>query len=158
TFSLTDTVRDALTSSGIVNGAASALGISAAAASKGLDAAGATLLAGLANKAQDPLALGELFNMAQDPALISPLLDDPTRLLGPAAEAARARDLGSRLTSHLCSGRTGEVSEALARHAGIAPDSASSLLGLAAPLFLRSLGGLVRSGGLTVGSLSQALV
>jgi len=158
TFSLTDTVRDALTSGGIVNGAASALGISAASASKGLGAAGSAMLAGLANKARDPLALGEFFNMVQDPALGSSTLDDPARLLSGAAEATRARDLGSRLMSSLFGGRTDDVIGGLARHAGIGNTAAASLMGLAAPLMLRAVGGLVRGGGLTVGSLGQALL
>lgn len=158
TFSLTDTVRDALTSGGIVNGAASALGISAASASKGLGTAGAVMLAGLANKARDPLALGEFFNMAQDPALSSSALDDPSRLLSGSSEATRARDLGSRLMSSLFGGRTDDVIGGLARHAGIGNSAAGSLMGLAAPLVLRAVGGLVRSGGLTVGSLGQALL
>lgn len=158
TFSLTDTVRDALTSGGIVNGAASALGISASSASKGLGAAGSAMLAGLANKARDPLALGEFFNMAQDPALASSTLDDPARLLSGAAEATRARDLGSRLMSSLFGGRTDDVVSGLARHAGIGNTAAASLMGVAAPLLLRAVGGLVRGGGLTVGSLGQALL
>ncbi|MFZ6183437.1 OmpA family protein [Nannocystis pusilla] len=158
TFSLTDTVRDALTSGGIVNGAASALGISSASASKGLAAAGSAMLAGLANKARDPLALGEFFNMAQDPALTSSALDDPARLLSGAAEATRARDLGTRLTSSLFGGRTEDVVGGLARHAGIGSTAAASLMSMAAPLVLRAVGGLVRGGGLTVGSLGQALL
>ncbi|MCY1062603.1 OmpA family protein [Nannocystis sp. SCPEA4] len=158
TFSLTDTVRDALTSGGIVNGAASALGISSAAASKGLAAAGTAMLAGLANKARDPLALGEFFNMVQDPALSSSTLDDPARLLSGAAEATRARDLGSRVMSSLFGGRTDDVVGGLARHVGIGNTAAAALMGLAAPLMLRAIGGLVRGGGLTVGSLGQALL
>ncbi|PCC67061.1 Outer membrane protein OmpA [Nannocystis exedens] len=158
TISLTDTVRDALTSGGIVNGAASALGISSAAATKGLGAAGSAMLAGLTNKARDPLLLGEFFNMAQDPALASPALDDPARLLSGAAEATRARDLGSRLMSSLFGGRTDDVISGLARHAGLGTPAAASLMSLAAPLVLRAVGGLVRGGGMTVGSLGQALL
>ncbi|WAS98130.1 OmpA family protein [Nannocystis punicea] len=158
TFSLTDTVRDALTSGGIVNGAASALGISAASASKAMGAAGSVMLAGLANKARDPLALGEFFNMVQDPALSSATLDDPARLLSGAPEATRARELGSRFTSSLFGGRTDDVVAGLARHSGVGTTAAASLMGLAAPLVLRAVGGLVRGSGLTVGSLGQALL
>ncbi|MDC0719228.1 OmpA family protein [Nannocystis bainbridge] len=158
TFSLTDTVRDALTSGGIVHGAASALGISAASASKAMGAAGSAMLAALTNKARDPLALGEVFDMVQDPALGSAALDDPARLLGGTAEAVRARELGTHAISTLFGGRTDDIIAALARHADVGTTAAASLMGLAAPLVLRALGGLVRGGGVTVASLGQTLL
>ena len=158
TISLIDTVRDALTSGGIVNGAASALGVSPSTATRALSGAGSAVLGGLANKARDPLALGEFFNMAQDPALASPTLDDPGRLLSADPEATRARDLGSRLMAGLFGGRTDDVVNSLGRHAGLNTTTAASMMTMAAPLILRAFGGLIRGGGLTVGSLGQMLL
>src|SRR5690606_36865707 len=133
TISLIDTVQDALTSGGIVNGAASTLGIPPAAAAKGLGGAGSTMLAALANRATDPLALGEFFNLVQAPALAGPSLDDPSRLLSGAAEGTRAGELGHQLTTSLFGGRTDEFTAALARHAAIDESAARSLIGMAAP-------------------------
>ncbi|HEY8376329.1 MAG TPA: DUF937 domain-containing protein, partial [Nannocystis sp.] len=125
---LIDPVRETLTSGAVVNGAASALGISPAAASKALAAGGGVVLAALAGKARDPAAVDELYTMIQDPVLASPALEDPTRLLGTVPEAARARDLGDRLTSGLFGNRTTDLIGALSRHAGVSTTAASSLM------------------------------
>jgi len=158
TASLIDLVRHGVTGGGIVDRAASALGIAPDAANKGLGAAGSAMLAGLASKATDTGALGNLVDLVKDPALESSAIDDPSRLLADDPESARVRGLGSRMMSMLFGARTDDLVGGLGAHAGLGKGTAASLLGLAAPLFMRTIGSLVRSGGLNAAGLGRMLL
>jgi OOP family OmpA-OmpF porin len=141
----------------LVRKASAALGENEGGVTRGLGAALPMLLAGAATRSSDSGVLGQLFNLVQDPANDVGLVADPARLLGAGASASPAMGLGSRLLSMLFGGNVGALGNALAGHAGVRPQSASSLLAAAAPMVLGVLGKVVRGGGLTASSLGSLL-
>ena len=141
----------------LIGKAASLLGDSEPAVSKGMSAVFPVLLGSLANRSSDPAFASTLFNLVRDPANDGSLLGNVAGLLSPGAASSPMMALGGKLLSTLFGNNLGSLGGSLAGYSGVKPSSASSMLGFAAPLVLSMLGKAVKSGNLNAGSLASLL-
>jgi hypothetical protein len=141
----------------LIGKAASMLGDSEPAVSKGMSAVFPVLLGSLANRASEPAFASTLFNLVRDPANDGSLLGNVAGLLSPGAASSPMTALGGKLLSGLFGNNLGSLGGSLAGYSGVKPSSASSMLSVAAPLVLAMLGKAVKSGNLNVGSLVSLL-
>lgn len=137
--------------------AASMLGENQGGISRGVTAALPMLLGGVATRASDPGFASSLFKLVTDNRNDLGAVGNIAQLLSPGASSSPMGALGSQLVGSLFGGNSSSVATALASYAGIKPQSANSLLTMAAPMVLGVLGKSVRSGGLNVGSLANML-
>jgi hypothetical protein len=119
-------------------GASAALGEPEDAVARGLRAAFPALLAPLADRSADTVAMQRLAALARDPALDSGLLASPARALDAVSRGgAGVAGLAAALLALALGERANVTASALARHAKLASgNDASALLALAAPLVL----------------------
>ena len=141
----------------LMSKAASFLGDSEPAVAKGMGAVFPVLLGSLANRSSDPSFASTLFNLVRDPANDGNLLGNVASLLSPGAASSPMMALGGKLLAALFGGNQTSLGGSLAGYSGVKPSSASSMLGIAAPLVLSMLGKTVKSGGLNAGSLASLL-
>jgi flagellar motor protein MotB len=141
----------------LIGRAASVLGDSEPAVSKGMSAVFPVLLGSLATRSSDPAFASTLFNLARDPANDGSLTGNVLSLLAPGPSSSPMTALGGKLLGALFGNNLGSLGTALAGYAGVKPSSAASMLNVAAPLVLSMLGSAVRSGNLNVGSLVSLL-
>jgi len=142
----------------LIGKAASFLGESDGATSKGLGAVLPLVLGGVATKAGDQGFASTLFDLVSNPANDGSLLGNVGSLLSPSAASSPMGALGGRLLNSVFGDNLGGVGSALSSHAGVKSSTASSLLGVAAPLVLSVLGKATRSGGLNTSSLANLLL
>lgn len=141
----------------LIGKAASLLGDSEPAVSKGMSAVFPVLLGSLANRASEPAFASTLFNLVRDPANDGSLLGNVGSLLSPGAASSPMMALGGKLLSTLFGNNLGSLGGSIAGYSGVKPSSASSMLSFAAPMVLSMLGKAVKSGNLNVGSLVSLL-
>jgi len=138
-INLIDIVKQQLTS-GVLDKAASLLGEDKQAVSTGLGAVLPALLGGMANKATDingaQTLLTALSSGNHDGSIFSSL----GSLLGGGSATQGLMNSGSTMVNSLFGNKTGGIIDFLASHAGIKSSSASSLLSMAAPLLMGSIG------------------
>jgi hypothetical protein len=137
--------------------AASALGENQGGVSRGIGAVLPMLLSGVSSRASDTNFASSLFKLVTDSRNDVGVLGDLGKLLSPAASNSPSMALGSQLLGSLFGNNLGAVGNALAGYAGIRPQSANSLLSMAAPMVLAFLGKQVKSGGLNLSSLASLL-
>lgn len=140
----------------LLSQAASALGENQGGVTRGIGAVLPMLLGGVATRATDTNFASSLFKLVTDPGTDLGALGNVANMLSPGASSP-AQSLGSQLLSSLFGNNVGAVGNALAGYAGIRPQSANSLLSMAAPMVLGLLGKQVKSGGLNVSSLTSLL-
>ncbi|MBB6095740.1 outer membrane protein OmpA-like peptidoglycan-associated protein [Povalibacter uvarum] len=102
-------------------------------------AAGPTLLAALIQRAASPQGIGEIFRATTSDNIDSHL---PAKLPGVLANRGTMESLlssGEALTGMLFGGRTGPVTNAISQVSGARPNSAMTLLSMAAPLLFGML-------------------
>jgi OOP family OmpA-OmpF porin len=128
----------------VVHKAASVLGESDAAISKGVGAAIPALLGGVASRADDPGFASSLFELVKSPLNDGGVLKDVGSLFG-ASGSSPMMSLGNKLLGTLFGGGTSNVSSNLAGYAGVKSSSAMTLLNVAAPLVLAFLGKRART-------------
>ncbi len=154
--SLLDSIQGYLTSA-VVNAAASHLGESEAGVSKAIKGIVATLLAGMAGKANDASALGGLFDMLNDKNNHG-ALDNLGSLIGGGNLAhGDPKDVAGRLVGTLFGDKTGGLLQAITAFGGLKSGSASSLLGLAGPLVMGVLGKKIAADHLNADGLKSLL-
>jgi len=153
---LLDTLSGLLTPD-LIGKAASALGESEPAVSKGMSAVFPVLLSSVANRAGDADFASTLFNLVRDPANDGSLLGNVASLLGPGASSSPMTALGGKLLGSLFGNNLGSLTSALGGYAGVKPATSSSMLSVAAPLVLSVLGKAVKSGNLNLASLLAML-
>jgi len=141
----------------LIGKAASMLGDSEPAVSKGMSAVFPVLLGSLANRSSDSAFASTLFNLVRDPANDGSLLGNVAGLLSPGAASSPMMALGGKLLSTLFGNNLGSLGGSLAGYSGVKPSSASSMLSVGAPLVLAMLGKAVKSGNLNAGSLASLL-
>jgi outer membrane protein OmpA-like peptidoglycan-associated protein len=141
----------------LLSQAASMLGENQGGISRGVSAALPMLLGGVASKASDTSFASSLFKLVTDNRNDLGAIGSVAQLLAPGASSSGLGALGGQLLGSLFGNNTSAVSNALASYAGIKPQSANSLLSMAAPMVLGVLGKSVSSGGLNVGSLVNML-
>ena len=141
----------------LIGKAASQFGDSEASVSKGMSAVFPVLLGSVAQRSNDPDFASTLFNLVRDPANDGSLLGNVGSLLGPGASSLPMAGLGGKLLGSLFGNNLGSLGNALAGYAGVKQASASSMLSVAAPLVLSMLGKAVKSGNLSLSSLTGLL-
>ncbi len=128
----------------VVHKAASVLGESDSAISKGVGAAIPALLGGVASRAEDPGFASSLYDLVKSPLNDGGVLKDVGSLFG-ASGTSPMMSLGNKLLGSLFGGGTSNVSNNLAGYAGVKSSSAMTLLNVAAPIVLAFLGKRARS-------------
>src|SRR5262245_51412465 len=152
-----DTLRSLVTPD-LLAQASSAFGESQGNVSRGLGAAFPAILAALLSKSNDTGAMRQIMELLADPSIDANLLRNPGGLIGAGGLAkSPIVDLGARCLSALFGPQMGSVASSLATEAGVKPQTASSLLSLAAPLVLAALGARVRRDGLNAAGLADLL-
>ncbi len=141
----------------LLSQAASALGENQGGVSRGIGAVLPMLLGGVASRANDTSFASSLFKLVTDPGNDLGAVGDLGKLLSPGAGTSPMMGLGSQLLGSLFGNNLGAVGSALAGFAGIRPQSANSLLSMAAPMVLGVLGKQVKAGGLNYSSLASLL-
>ena len=153
--SLLDGLTSLITPDG-VSKAASALGESDAAIRKGVGGAFATILSGVASRADDSSFASSLYDLVRSPANDGSILNDAGSVVSANSTSPMA-DLGAKLIGMLFGGRTSTFTNSLAGYAGIKSSTASTLLNFAAPLVLAFIGRHARNDGLNATSLATLL-
>lgn len=152
--SLIDTIQGHLTSA-IVGGVASQLGESEPGVTKALKGIVATILSGMAGKANDASALTGLFGDLADKGNAG-FLTDLAGLVGGGNRARNdPRDISGKLMGALFGDKIGGVLQAITSFGGLKAGSASNLLGLAGPLVMGVLGKRIESENLNADGLKR---
>ncbi len=141
----------------LIRKAAAAFGEQPHAVGRGLDAAIPLLFGSIAHRAGDPGFASKLLDMATHAGHDRSLLQSPEALIGPNAAALPAASAGSQLLGALFGDDPAAVRGALASHAEVKTSTASSLLGIGAPVVLALLGSQAASRKLDGPALASAL-
>ena len=154
-INLLDIVKQQIMGS-VAEKAASLLGESPAATSKALGAALPAVLGGVANQGTSISGAEELMKMFSGGQHDGSILDSVGSLLGGGSATQGLLSAGSGIVSSLFGNKAGGITDFLASHAGIKSSSASSLMSLAAPLIMGSIGKQL-GGGSSVASIMSLL-
>lgn len=141
----------------LLSQAANMLGENHGGVTRGISAALPMLLSGVASRSSDSGFASTLFKLVTDKGNDLGALGNIAQLLTPGASNSGLGALGGQLLGSLFGNNTSAVSTALASYAGIKPQSANSLLSMAAPMVLGVLGKSVQGGGLNMNSLASLL-
>jgi outer membrane protein OmpA-like peptidoglycan-associated protein len=152
---MVDNVRD-LVSPALVSVVSRQMAESEVAVSKGLNAALTAIFSTVASRADDLGFMSNLADLAAKSAAGSHPLDAIGALVPSPAGIDTTSPIGGWLSS-LFGHNLSDVTDGIARYAGIDRSSAASLLAIAAPLALGYIGRLVRSDKLTVTGLADLL-
>ena len=128
------------------------LGEPDAAVSRGLETSIASVLAGAANKSDDPGSLRRILEMA--PGISgrwSSLVGDFTN---PGSTVLAS---GRRILAGLFGNKESALTSAISHEAGLGAGSASTILGMAAPMVMSFLGKKIRDGDMTMSGLCSSL-
>ena len=152
-----DSLRNAVTPD-LLARSSSLLGETEGGVSRALGAGFPGILGAMMNKSGDAGTMRQIMDLLGDRGVDASVARNPLSLLaGGGLVKSPTTDLGARLLSTLFGSHISGVSNALADHAGIKSSSASTLLGLAAPLVMAVLSDRVRSGGLSASGLASLL-
>lgn len=125
---------------------------------RGLSASFPAILGGLLGKSNDSGAMRQIMDLLGDSRIDSSLIRNAASLLGGSGLAqSPIGELGSRFLAAIFGSQTGAVANAIATQGGVKPSSASTLLGIAAPLVMSVLGDRIRRDGLNVAGLANLL-
>ncbi|MFN7918664.1 MAG: OmpA family protein [Bryobacteraceae bacterium] len=149
--SLIDTLMSAIDPA-TLGSLASKLGESKDSVRSGLEGGSATMLAALASKATDTGFMGQVLGLLGNPGNGS-----IASTVASMATGGGGGDLASKFLSMLFGSQQSGIASAIGRAAGLSSGSASSLLGMAAPLLMSVLGQRVSSGGLGAAALGGLL-
>jgi OmpA-OmpF porin, OOP family len=131
------------------------------AVSNGIMSSVAAMIGGLANKADQPSSMRQIFDLvssAPSDVNVSNLVSAALSSGGAAAATSPLLETGKKLLSMIFGDKQNAVSNAVGRTSGLSSSTAGQLMGMAAPLLLSVLGRRVREGGLTASSLRSDLV
>jgi outer membrane protein OmpA-like peptidoglycan-associated protein len=135
-------------------GLAGNLGEPQGAVEKALKAGAAAMLGSIGQRAGDTNFLGSLMGLLNNPALSGNLLGNVGSLLGGGSALS---GLGSQFLGLLFGGQQSAITDLIGRAAGMKSSSASSLMGMAAPLVMAFLGSKVKSEGLNAAGLGKLI-
>jgi hypothetical protein len=153
---MSDNLLDSLTSlmtPEMVGKAASYLGESEPAVTKGMTGAFAVLLNSLAGRSNDDNLMASVFKLVSNPANDASLLGNIAGMFAPSFASSPMGSLGGQFLNHMFGNNTANLGNSLANYAGVRGPIGGSLLNLAAPLLLSMLAKAVRSGNLNLSSL-----
>lgn len=155
--SILDTISSFLTPA-ITGAAATHLGESEGGVAKATKGLAATILAGMAGKANDANALSSLFGALSDKQNVN-FLSNLAGLIGGGNLANNdPKDIAGRLVGSIFGDKTGGILNAITSFGGLKPGSASSLLGLAGPLVMGVLGKRIAGDNLNADGLKRLLL
>jgi len=141
----------------VIQAAATRVGESGEATQKALAGIVPTLVGALANTASTGDGAQGLLRMLDAGKYDGGLLNNVTSLFAGGTTTEGALNTGKGILNGLFGDKIGEVSNLIARFAGVRPESASSLLALAAPLVMNVLGTQRASVGTGAGALATLL-
>lgn len=153
---MSDNLLDSLTglmTPDVLAKAASFLGESEPAVSKGMTGAFAVLLNSLAGRSSDDTLMSSVFKLITNPANDSSLLGNVASMFAPGFASSPLGSLGGQFLNQMFGNNTANLGNALANYSGVRGPIGGSLLNLAAPLLLSMLSKAVRSGNLNLSSL-----
>lgn len=156
TTNLIDTVSTVMTPE-VISKVSSLIGETPAKTQQAIGTVIPTLAGVACNEASTPGGASRLFNLINNTTLPSDLHSNLAGLLGGGGATERLVKTGSGVISSLLGDRAGAVANVIANSAGIQFSSASTLLNLAAPLFLGILGRHLTSNGIAASGLSSLL-
>ncbi len=140
-----------------VSQTADALGEKGSSVSKAMSAIFPALIGSLGDHADDPSVMSTVYEQVAAPENDPGILSNPARLIGKAAMALPAMLLGSKFLKMMFGPKVKDLGHDVSDYAGVRDASAQSLLGIAAPLVLGTLGKVVRAGNMNVASLARLL-
>ncbi len=150
-------VKEQLTSS-IVSKISSFLGESSENTHSALKSALPAILGGVMQKASTTQGASDLLNTIRTGGYDGGVLDNLGGLLDDVKSTSTIASLGSGLLGNIFGDKLGALSSVIANVSGIKTGSASSLLGLAAPILMNVLGKQVTSQGMSTSGLASLLM
>lgn len=144
----------------LLSGLATRVGESEAGVAKALGGIFPALLGGILNKTSDPAAPGtldQLMGLLKTTPSVDSLTSQPQALLNPTDEHSGLGGIAGQFVSTFLGDKTTAVTALIAKISGLKNTSASSLLQLAAPLVLGTLGKKVSEGNLSADGLASYL-
>jgi outer membrane protein OmpA-like peptidoglycan-associated protein len=154
--SILDNLRQ-LINQGAVSSIAERLGENPQNVQRGLSAGSTSILGGLANKADNPVAMSQVFDLISKPGTGAGALADDVALAREGQPPTELANLSSRFLSDLFGERASLVNGVVSEASGLSGQSTASIMRFAAPLVLGFLGRHVRSAGLDVRSFTRLL-
>jgi len=133
------------------------LGESESGVSKALDGIFPSLLGSMVDQAGDDSMMSKLFDMAKGSNFDS-LGDIGGLFSGGGSGASNAMNMGGTLLNLLMGNRTGAIIDLISKFAGLKGSTSSSLIKLAAPFLLRTIGKQITGGGLNLGGFKDLLL
>jgi outer membrane protein OmpA-like peptidoglycan-associated protein len=147
---------EGLVPAGVLGSLAGRLGESEAATTRGFNAAGTTILAGITSQLRESGAMRQIFDLLTSKANDGRILDDVNGYMA-AGPTGSLGELGGNFLTAALGGRVASLGESIARATGLRPGSVTSMLNLAAPLVMGFLGRRIRQGGLDANGLAALL-
>jgi OOP family OmpA-OmpF porin len=154
-ISLLDSIR-AYLSPELISGASSAVREPESATRMALNTSVPSVLAGLTHLSSSPEGVSKLGNLMRDGAF-APVADNASTLFGGGTPTTNMMSAGQQLLSSIFGEHTASVTDMLARNSGIQSSSASSLLGMTAPLVLGVIAKYASSQGLNASGIAGLL-
>lgn len=149
-------IKDKLTDS-VIEKVSNFLGEHPENISSALNSAVPIVLGGIIRNASNDEETGKVMDVLKDGGHTGEILDDLPNLLGNFDKTQLLITIGSNIFNHFTGNKGNSIVEKLSVLTGIRKTSASSLVGLAAPLVLGALGKVVNKEGLGVSGLTRLL-
>ena len=149
-------IKDRLTDS-VIEKVSSFLGEHPDKIGPALNSAVPIVMGGIIRSASTEEGAGKVMDVLKDGGHTGEILDDLQSLLGNFDKTQLLITIGSNIFNHFSGNKGNSIVEKLSSLNGIRKTSASSLVGLAAPLVLGALGKVVSKEGLGVSGLTKLL-
>ncbi len=154
-ISLLDSIRAYLTPE-LISGASSAVREPESATRTALNTSVPSVLAGLTHLSSSSEGVSKLGNLVRDGAF-APVADNASTLFGGGTPTTNMMSAGQQLLGNIFGENSSSVADMLARSSGIRSSSASSLMGMTAPLVLGVIGKYATSQGLNASGIAGLL-
>jgi OmpA-OmpF porin, OOP family len=154
-ISFLDSIRAYLTPE-LIRGASSAVREPESATRAALNTSVPSVLAGLTHLSSTSEGVSKLGNLMRDGAF-APVADNASTLFGGGTPTTNMMSAGQQLLGSIFGENSSTVTDMLARNSGIRSSSASSLLGMTAPLVLGVIGKYASSQGINASGIAGLL-
>ncbi len=154
-ISLLDSVRAYLTPE-LISGASSAVREPESATRTALNTSIPSVLAGLTHLSSSSEGVTKLGSLVREGAF-APVADNASSLFGGGTPTTNMMSAGQQLLGNIFGENSSSVTDMLARNSGIRSSSASSLMGMTAPLVLGVIGKYASSQGLNASGIASLL-
>ena len=154
-ISLLDSIRAYLTPE-LISGASSAVHEPESATRAALNTSVPSVLAGLTHLSSSSEGVSKLGNLVRDGAF-APVADNASTLFGGGTPTTNMMSAGQQLLGNIFGENSSSITDMLARNSGIRSSSASSLMGMTAPLVLGVIGKYASSQGLNASGIAGLL-